>query len=429
MTIIQQVKLKDAAIDKILTFISKEEKVKLDELKQNILTGKVVVLKNIKSKNKKIVAVGKNLTTKVNANIGTSPDLVDIKFELQKLHYAVNAKTDTIMDLSTGGNLDFIRKTIVDTSPVPVGTVPLYQVVCETLKQGRQIKDISKQHIFEVIEKNAEDGVDFITVHCGVTKKNLEILRKHRRVCGIVSRGGAFLAEWVIKNNKENPLYEYFEDLLKIAKKYNLTLSLGDGLRPGAIADANDKAQIAELKTLCELAKIANKEDVQVMIEGPGHMPLDTIEKHVKLEKKLSCGKPFYLLGPLVTDIAAGYDHINSAIGAAVAAMAGADFICYVTPAEHLRLPTPQDVYEGVISARIAAHAADIVKRKKYKVDQVDLQMSIARKKLNWKTQQKYVIDTSRFVKERKKIESKTDKVCSMCGSYCAMRESTKIGI
>jgi phosphomethylpyrimidine synthase len=428
MTIIELIKSKDKDTLKMLKKIAEEEKVNFQELLDNIVLGKVVFLKNIKS-SVKPVAVGKNLRTKVNANIGTSPDLVDIKFELEKLDAAVKAKTDAIMDLSTGGDLDYIRKTILQHSPLPVGTVPIYQVVCETLRKKKTIKDISVEHIFEVIEKHAEDGVDFITVHCGVTKNNIEILKKHKRVTGIVSRGGAFLAEWVIKNNKENPLYEHFDRLLKIAKKYNLTLSLGDGLRPGCLADANDEAQIAELKTLAELSKIANKESVQVMIEGPGHMPMDTIEEHVKLEKKLSDGKPFYLLGPLVTDIAAGYDHINSAIGAAIAAKSGADFICYVTPAEHLRLPEPEDVYLGVISARIAAHAADIVKRKKYEEDLVDFKLSKARKELDWKTQQKYALDKIKFAEERKKILSKTKKVCSMCGSYCAMRESTKIGI
>ena len=428
MTIIEQIKLKDKTVLNTLKKIAEEEKVSFNEFLRNIVLGKVVVLKNIKSKVKP-VAVGKDLRTKVNANIGSSPDYIDLKFELEKLDIAIKAKADTVMDLSTGGNIDHIRRTILQYSTIPVGTVPIYQVVCETLKRRKTIKDISVNHIFEVIEKHAEDGVDFITVHCGVTRKNIEILKKHKRVCGIVSRGGAFLAGWIIKNNKENPLYEHFDRLLKIAKKYNLTLSLGDGLRPGCIADANDEAQIAELKTLAELSKIANKESVQVMIEGPGHMPIDTIEKHVKLEKKLSGGKPFYLLGPLVTDISAGYDHINSAIGAAIAATAGADFICYVTPAEHLRLPDPNDVYLGVIAARIAAHAADIVKRKKYKEDVIDLEMSKARKDLNWKQQEKYVLDKIKFLEERKKILSKTKKVCSMCGSFCAMRESTKIGI
>ncbi len=415
-------------LKKIIKIISKEEKVSEAELLKNSLNGKVVIFKN-HNPDGKPVAIGKNLRTKVNANIGTSPDFVDIKFEIEKIKAAVNAKADTLMDLSTGGNLDYIRKKILENSPIPVGTVPIYQVVCETLRKNKEVKDISVEHIFEVIEKHAEDGISFITVHCGVTRKNLEFLRKKKRVVGIVSRGGSFMAEWVLKNKKENPLYEHFDRLLKIAKKYGMTLSLGDGLRPGSIFDANDKAQLGELETLCELSKIAAKEGVKVIIEGPGHMPMDTIEAHVKLEKKLSNEKPYYLLGPLVTDIAAGYDHINSAIGAAIAAMAGADLICYVTAAEHLRLPTPEDVYEGVIAARIAAHAADIVKRRKYRDDILDLEISKARKALNWEKQQEFAIDKIKFEKERKKIQSKTESVCSMCGEYCAMKESSKIGI
>ncbi|MEN3013991.1 MAG: phosphomethylpyrimidine synthase ThiC [Endomicrobiia bacterium] len=428
MSIIEKLKIKDKNTYQLIKKISDEENVCFKDLIKNILDGKVVILKNVKSKIQPS-AVGKNLKTKVNANIGTSPDKVDIKFELEKLKAAIKAKADTVMDLSTGGDLDYIRKQVISHSTVPVGTVPIYQVVCETLRKNKKIKDISVEHIFETIQKHAEDGVDFITVHCGITRKNIDLLKKNKRVCGIVSRGGSFLAEWIIENKKENPLYEHFDRLLSISKKYNLTLSLGDALRPGSIFDANDKAQIAELKTLAELAEIANREGVQVMIEGPGHMPMDIIEDHVKLQKKLTCEKPYYLLGPLVTDIAAGYDHINSAIGAAIAAKAGADLICYVTSAEHLRLPTPKDVYEGVIAARIAAHAADIVKRRKFGDDKVDLEMSKARKSLNWALQQKYAIDKIKFEQERKKIQSKTKKVCSMCGSYCAMKESTKLGI
>lgn len=428
MTIIEKLKSKDKKVYKLLKSIATTEKVDFDELVRDIIEGKVVVLKNHKD-TASAVAVGKNLKTKVNANIGTSPDFVNLDFELKKLQAAIEAKADTVMDLSTGGKLDYIRKEIIKNSSIPVGSVPIYQVVCETLRRGKKIKEISKTHIFEVIEKHAEDGISFITVHCGVTKKNIELLKKKPRVAGIVSRGGAFLAEWIIKNNKENPLYEFFDELLNIAKKYDLTLSLGDGLRPGSIFDANDEAQIAELKTLAELAKIANREGVQVMIEGPGHMPMDMIEDHIKLQKKLTNEKPYYLLGPLVTDIAAGYDHINSAIGAAIAAKAGADLICYVTSAEHLRLPNVEDVYEGVIAARIAAHAGDIVKRRKFGDDKVDLEMSKARKSLDWERQKKYALDKIKFEIEHKKIKTKTKDVCSMCGSYCAMRESTKIGI
>ncbi|MCX7957248.1 MAG: phosphomethylpyrimidine synthase ThiC, partial [Endomicrobia bacterium] len=268
-TLIEDIKNKDKNAFSIIRKIAKEESVDFEELMICIIKGKAVVVKNTKSK---VIpkAVGKLLKTKVNTNIGTSPDKVDIKFELKKLKAALKANTDTVMDLSTGGNLDYIRKQIIEHSCVPVGTVPIYQVVCETFRCNKEIKDISVEHIFETIQKHAEDGIDFITVHCGVTRKNLEILKKQRRICGIVSRGGAFLAEWVVKNRKENPLYEHFDKLIVIAKRYNLTLSLGDGLRPGSIFDANDEAQIAELKTLAELAKIANREGVQVMIEGPG---------------------------------------------------------------------------------------------------------------------------------------------------------------
>lgn len=433
MTLIE--KLRSKEYPKYLDTVCKEEFLPKNFLVENIIKGKIVISKNINSK-RKYLAIGKGLKTKVNANVGTSVDCASIKYELKKLDAAIKAGADAVMDLSTGGNLDLIRKKILEYSTVAVGTVPIYQVVSETFRKNKSVKDISAEHIFEVIEKHAEDGVDFITVHCGVTRKNIELLKKNKRVCGIVSRGGSFLAEWVVKNKKENPLFEYFDRLLKIAKKYDMTLSLGDGLRPGAITDANDKAQIAELKTLSELANIAVKEGVQVIIEGPGHMPLDEIEQHVILEKKLTNEKPYYLLGPLVTDIAAGYDHINSAIGAAIASSCGADFICYVTPAEHLRLPDITDVYEGVVSARIAAHSGDIIKEKKFLYLkkkrifwQQDLNMSIARKKLDWKKQIEYALDPEKVKLERRKLLPYDKKVCSMCGSFCAMKKSSSIGI
>jgi len=324
--------------------------------------------------------------------------------------------------------LDEIRKKVLSYSAIPVGTVPIYQVVCDAVCNKKEIKDVSMDEIFDVIEKHAEDGVDFVTVHCGVTRKNLEILKNKKRVCGIVSRGGSFMAEWVLRNKKENPLYENYDRLLKIAKKFDMTLSLGDGLRPGSIVDANDEAQIAELKTLSKLAEIANKEGVQVILEGPGHVPLNEIAEHVKLEKKLTDEKPFYLLGPLVTDIAAGYDHITSAIGAAIASGAGADFICYVTPAEHLRLPDENDVYEGVIAARIAAHAGDIVKGVAG-AKELDIEMSKARKSLDWEKQIKFALDPKKVKTEREKLAPQEKDVCSMCGTFCAMKESSKIGI
>ncbi len=425
MTIIEY--LKQKIYPKHLETICGEEKISKETLIKNIISGKIVVSKNINSK-RKYIAIGKGLKTKVNANIGTSPDSMNLRQELKKIDAAIKAGADAVMDLSTGGDLDKIRKEVLEYSTIAVGTVPIYQVICDTVFKQKEIKDVAVNEIFEVIEKHAEDGVDFITVHCGVTKKNLKILKNKKRICGIVSRGGSFMAEWIVKNNKENPLYENYERLLKIARKYDVTLSLGDGLRPGAIVDANDEAQIDELKTLAELATIANREGVQVMLEGPGHMPLNEIEQHIKLEKRISDEKPFYLLGPLVTDIAAGYDHITSAIGAAIAAASGADFICYVTPAEHLRLPDEKDVYEGVISARIAAHAGDIVKGVPG-AKEIDIEMSKARKKLDWKRQIMFALDPKKVKIERRKFFPKEKDVCSMCGTFCAMKESSKIGI
>lgn len=413
----------------LLKDIIKNENISENRLKREIHNGRVVLTYNIKRpkvKGFKVCAIGKNLKTKVNANIGTSPDLIDMDLELKKLEAAIEAGADTVMDLSTGGDVRKIRNLIIKYSKVPVGTVPIYQAICELRKSGKDIKDLEPEKLFSVIEEHCADGVDFITVHCGVTKKTIETLKRTKRVCGIVSRGGVFHAKWIISNDKENPLYEKFDKLLEIAKKYNVTLSLGDGLRPGSILDACDDAQISELKINSELAKIAHKEGVGVIIEGPGHMPLNKIKQHIELEKRLSDGKPFYLLGPLVTDISAGFDHISSAIGAALAASYGADFICYVTPSEHIRLPDVEDVYLGVIAAKISAHAADIVK---LGLNKMDYEMSKARKKLDWAKQAKLSIDPQKFLKERRKISPKTKKTCSMCGSYCAMREASSIGL
>lgn len=411
----------------LLEEIVKNENISKNQLKKEISKGRAVLTYNIKRPKVngfKLCAIGRNLKTKVNANIGTSPDLIDIDLELKKLQAAIDAGTDTVMDLSIGGNIRKIRNLIIKYSKVPVGTVPIYQAICELRRKGKDIRHLEPERLFSVIEEHCADGVDFITVHCGVTRKSIETLKRIRRVCGIVSRGGVFHAKWILSNEKENPLYEKFDKLLEIAKKYNVTLSLGDGLRPGSILDACDEAQIFELKINSELAKLAHKEGVGVIIEGPGHMPLDKIKQHIKLEKKLSDGKPFYLLGPLVTDIAAGFDHISSAIGAAVAASYGADFICCVTPSEHIRLPDVEDVYLGVIAAKISAHAADVVK---LGLNKLDYEMSKARKSLDWTKQMKLSIDPQKFLREREKLPSKTKKTCSMCGSYCAMREASLI--
>jgi phosphomethylpyrimidine synthase len=392
-----------------------------------IAEGTVVIPSNVNRRqcNKlRIIGIGKGLRTKVNANIGSSPDRVSLVEEKKKLDAAIEAGADSVMDLSTGGDIGKIRRMVLERSILPVGTVPIYQAACETVRKGKRIGKINVDAIFRIIEQQAEEGVDFMTVHCGVTQRIVETLRRSRRITGIVSRGGVFLAQWIIDNNKENPLYEQFDRLLDIAYKYDVTLSLGDGLRPGCLADATDEVQIAELSVLGELAKMARERNVQVMIEGPGHVPLNQIEANVLLEKSLCGGAPFYVLGPLVTDVAPGYDHITCAIGGALAAASGADFLCYVTPAEHLHLPDVDDVIEGVIATRIAAHAADVAKGVKGALNW-DIQISRARKSLNWKRQERLSINPKKFREERKKSKPKDGRVCTMCGEFCAMRQSS----
>ena len=400
--------------------VALDEGIESETLRSLVAEGKAVILHNTRHKRMTPKGVGAHLCVKVNANIGTSTERMDVKEELKKLTLAAHAGADTIMDLSTGGNLDAIRKTIIDHSPVPIGTVPIYQAAIEAVKKYKSITRMDPSHLFEVIEKHGIDGVDFITVHCGVTQRTIERLKKQGRITDIVSRGGAFLTEWMIVNKKENPLYEHFDTLLKIAKKYDMCLSLGDGLRPGSIADATDRAQIQELITLGELASDAHRQGVQVMIEGPGHVPLNQIEMNILLEKKLCNGAPFYVLGPIVTDIAPGYDHITSAIGGALAGYYGADFICYVTPSEHLGLPSLSDVREGVIVAKIAAHAADIA-RGNPKALERNARMSRCRKALDWEGQIALAIDPEKIKSFRKERKLKDD-VCSMCGEYCAMK-------
>lgn len=399
--------------------VAKKEGVELRYLIKNIAGGSIVIPYNKKHKTLKLLSgIGKGLRTKVNANIGTSSEHTSLKDEIEKLDTAVKAGTDTIMDLSTGGNIDKIRKTIIERSPVPVGTVPIYQAAIECAKT-KGIINMSKDYIFDVIEKQAEDGVDFMTVHCGVTMEALKRLKNQGRLLDIVSRGGAFLAVWMLHNQKENPLFEHYDRLLEIAKKYDVTLSLGDGLRPGCLADATDRGQIQELVILGELAKRARAEGVQIIIEGPGHMPVDHIKANVLLEKKLCSDAPFYVLGPLVTDISPGYDHITGAIGGTLAAYYGADYLCYLTPSEHLRLPTVDDVREGVIITRIAAHAADIAKGTRGAMDK-DIEMAIARKNLDWKKQINLSIDPEKARRFRKESKISGNK-CTMCGKYCAI--------
>ncbi|MBE9528394.1 MAG: phosphomethylpyrimidine synthase ThiC [Proteobacteria bacterium] len=397
------------------------EGVEPEFIRAAVEAGTVVVIRNKLHRSIKALAVGTGLKTKVNANIGSSQDHISPDEEIEKLNAALEAGADAVMDLSTGGDVDAIRKEIMKVSTVPIGTVPIYQAALESVQKGKSFVELTADEIFEVIEKQAEDGVDFMTVHSGVTQASLERIKNEGRIMGVVSRGGALTAEWMKYNKKENPLFEQFDRMVAIAKKYDVILSLGDGLRPGCIADATDKGQVQELIILGELTKRAREAGVQVMVEGPGHVPIDQIEANILLQKRLCNGAPFYVLGPLVTDIAPGYDHITSAIGGAIAAKAGADFLCYVTPSEHLRLPTPEDVREGVIAARIAAHAGDIGKKTKGAMER-DIELSHARKALDWDAQIRLSIDPVKAGRIRAESPPEDADVCTMCGSLCAIK-------
>ena len=404
-----------------MQIVASEEGIDVEVLRDSVARGEVVILKNKNHKDIEPVGVGKGLRTKVNANLGTSTDYLDVNYEVEKARVAVKVGGDTIMDLSTGGDLTGIRQTIMREVPVVIGTVPIYQAAIETIRAKKALIKMTPDDIFDVLEKQAAEGVDFFTVHCGVTQASITRLQKQGRLMDIVSRGGSFLTTWMIANKQENPLFEYFDRVLEIASAYDVTLSLGDGLRPGCLADATDRAQIEELITLGELTKRAWKKGVQVMIEGPGHVPMNQIQTNIELEKSLCSNAPFYVLGPIVTDVAPGYDHITSAIGGALAAAAGADFLCYVTPAEHLKLPNLEDVRQGVIATRIAGHAADIAKGLPNAM-KWDIAMAKARKNLNWKDQIKLAIDSERAEKFREEGKPHMEDVCSMCGEYCAIK-------
>ena len=408
-------------ITPLMKIVASKEEVTARFISSGVKNGTIVIPSNNTRRIKNTCAIGTGLTTKINANIGTSTDKFKIEDELKKLRVAVKYGADTVMDLSVGGDIRQVRKKILSASDVPIGTVPIYEIAVNAQKTRRDFLNFSVSDILEVLEEQAKEGVDFFTIHSGVTKKSLSELKRHKRLLGIVSRGGAILASWMSRNNKENPFYEYFDRILDIAYRYDVTLSLGDGLRPGSILDASDRAQFAELKILGELAKEARKKNVQVMIEGPGHVPLHLIRENILLEKKICCGAPFYVLGPLVTDVAAGYDHITASIGGAIAASYGADFLCYVTPSEHLRLPSLDDVREGVIASKIAAHAADISKGIP-KALQWDIKMSLARKKRDWKSQIKLSIDPDKARSYRLSSKPVLSDVCTMCGEYCSIK-------
>lgn len=400
--------------------VSLTEGISVEELTRDIADGRTVIARNIQH-NIRPVGIGKGLKVKVNANIGTSKDKVSIEEEMLKLKALVKYGSDAVMDLSTGGPIKEIRQALLSESPIPVGTVPIYEAMVMASERYGRIAKMTVDDLFGVIEGHAEEGVDFITVHSGLTRKAIERLREEGRLLDIVSRGGAFLLEWMIYNDRENPLYEHFDRLLEIAKRYDMTLSLGDGLRPGCLADATDRAQIEELLTIGELHDYALKEGVQTIIEGPGHVPLNQVELNIRLQKEICKGAPFYVLGPLVTDVAMGYDHIAAAIGGAIAGAAGADFLCYVTPSEHIRLPDINDVIEGVIALKIAAHAADIARGIPSAIEK-DRQMALCRKRLDWEGQISLSFNPEKVRELRAEIPPTEDEVCSMCGEFCAIR-------
>ena len=396
------------------------EGIDAETIRGRVAKGQIVIPKN-RQRDFIAMGIGKGLKTKVNANIGTSLSHFDVDEELLKLDIAIKAGADAVMDLSTGGDLNFILNKILAQSSVMIGTVPVYKSVSMIVSQGRQIEELSEDDIFSAIEDHAKSGVDFITVHCGINRSTVSVLKNSDRLMGIVSRGGSLMAEWIVINEKENPLYEKYDRLVEIAHEYDVTLSLGDGLRPGSICDAEDRAQTAELIVLGDLTKRAKKAGVQVMIEGPGHVPLNRIAGNMKMQKRLCDGAPYYVLGPLPTDIAPGFDHIVGAIGGAIAAANGADFLCYVTPAEHLCLPTLDDVRDGVTASKIAAHIGDLEKGVNGAWER-NRKMSVARSNFDWQTMFDCAIAPDIAKKKRMGSEDSTRDVCTMCGDLCAMK-------
>lgn len=400
--------------------VAKQENIEVDKLARLIADGKVVIPKNVNS-HAKACGIGEELSTKINANIGSSSKIDDLELEINKAKLAVEYGADAIMDLSTGSDLKLFRQKIMDAIDVIIGTVPIYEAGVVTLSKGKEIIDMDPDDIFKAIENQAREGVDFMTLHCGITKDLVSKLEKQKRMMGIVSRGGTFMASWIKHNKMENPLYENYDYLLELSYEYDITLSLGDGLRPGCLADASDIPQIQELVNLGGLVKRAQDADVQVMVEGPGHVPMNQIKANMEIQKTICHGAPFYVLGPLVTDLAPGYDHITSAIGGAIAASSGANFLCYVTPAEHLSLPSLEDVKEGVIASKIAAEAADVARGLPQSWMR-ERQMAKARKEFDWKKQFDLAFDKSKPRTYRDKCELDDDEMCAMCGEYCAVK-------
>ncbi len=401
--------------------VARAEGVPLRKIREGVAQGTIVIAYSPRRRGARPLGIGEGLRTKVNANLGTSPDLCDPDLEVEKARVAVRCGADTLMDLSTGGDLDGVRRRILEAADVPLGTVPVYQAAVEAARSRGSIVDMTEDDLFGTIEKHARDGVAFMTLHCGVTRRIVQRIAEHPRLSGIVSRGGTFHAAWILRHGRENPLHEDYDHLLDLAREYDFTLSLGDGLRPGSIFDSTDWPQVQELLTLGDLVERARAAGVQAMVEGPGHLPLDHIRPNVQLEKSTCHGAPFYVLGPIPTEVAPGYDHITGAIGGALAGLAGADFLCYVTPAEHLGLPTPQDVKEGVIATRIAAHIVDIVKLGPRAAAR-DLEMAKARAGLDWKGQLRAALDPERAKDYRGRTRLRSPEACSMCSEYCAIK-------
>ncbi|MBE6050569.1 MAG: phosphomethylpyrimidine synthase ThiC [Clostridium sp.] len=417
----------DAARKGIITremeIVAEKENMTGEEIRALVAEGKVAIPANKNHKSLSPEGVGQGLKTKINVNLGISKDCPECDRELEKVKVALEMKAEAIMDLSNYGKTEGMRKKIVDMSTAMLGTVPIYDAVGF---YDKELKDITAQEFLDVVDKHGRDGVDFITIHAGLNRETAETIKRNKRLTHIVSRGGSLLFAWMELNNKENPFYEYYDKLLDICAKYDMTISLGDAMRPGCLADSTDASQIKELITLGELTKRAWEKNVQVMIEGPGHMALNEIKSNMVLEKKLCHGAPFYVLGPLVTDIAPGYDHITSAIGGAIAATYGADFLCYVTPAEHLRLPNLDDMKEGIIASKIAAHAADIAKGVKGARDW-DNKMGQARADLDWEAMFGLAIDEEKARRYRAESKPHDEESCTMCGKMCSMRTMRKV--
>nr|WP_269205815.1 phosphomethylpyrimidine synthase ThiC [Clostridium botulinum] len=414
---------KRGIVTKEMEIVSKKENMEISKLMSLVASGKVAIPANKNHKSLNAEGVGQGLKTKINVNLGISKDCCDVEKEFEKVKTAIDMNAEAIMDLSCYGKTEEFRKKLVDYAPSMIGTVPMYDAIGF---YDKELKDITAEELLDVVEKHAKDGVDFMTIHCGINRETAEIFKRNRRLTNLVSRGGSLLFAWMQLNNKENPFYEHFDKVLDICEKYDVTISLGDACRPGCIQDSTDPSQIKELITLGELTKRAWERNVQIIIEGPGHMSLDEIKANMLLEKKLCHGAPFYVLGPIVTDIAPGYDHITSAIGGAIAASCGADFLCYVTPAEHLRLPNLEDMKEGIIATKIAAHAADIAKGIKG-AREWDNKMSKAIRDLDWNTMFDLAIDPEKAKRYRAESTPEDEHTCTMCGKMCAVRNMNKV--